>query len=171
MWTEHPDLVERHFSMYAASIWLLEPLRRLELLPTTRVHRVKHCEFAGTAFKPTRLFAINMPTLCTRLNDQRKWRDPTTTLVGSDPTGQWRTAQAKAYPLGCLGALQMPCWMRHPHHPSLSTGTTSTLSWRKRKYTVQSSARRKSRTLALTLLTTLSQSATSRLTGRLPSKC
>ena len=65
---------------------------------TTTVHRVKHCEFDGTAFKPTRLLAINMPTLAARLNEQRKWRDPTTTLVGSDQNGQWRTAQAKEYP-------------------------------------------------------------------------
>ena len=48
--------------------------------------------------KPTRLFAINMPTLAICLLEQKQWRAPSTTLVGNDQFGQWRIAQAKEYP-------------------------------------------------------------------------
>ena len=59
---------------------------------------MKHAQFGGPAYKPTRLFAIHMPTLTSRLREQELWVTPTAHLIGRDEAGAWNTAQAKEYP-------------------------------------------------------------------------
>ena len=106
MWIEHPDLTDRHARhgtpddphAGAPSIWLIEHTQRLMVLPTTVIHRVKHCQFAGKAFKPTRIISIHMKQMQKCLDRQEKWVEPTMVLSGQDSTGQWKTAQAKEYP-------------------------------------------------------------------------
>ena len=68
-------------------------------------HRVRHCNLGGKAVKPTRLFAIRFLSLARQL---AKWIYPVIpshTLIGKNPDGSWRTAQAKDYPRRLSSAL------------------------------------------------------------------
>ena len=68
MWVEHPDLTsahstkgtEEHPHIGAASIWLLEQIQRLSVLPCTDDHHLFHNQFAGEARKPTHIMAIHI---------------------------------------------------------------------------------------------------------------
>ena len=105
MWVEHPDIIARHARVGAPSIWYLEQMIRLRLLPVTRVFRVHHNDYGGTANKPTRLFAVRLPTLSRRLNQCLQRVSATLQLRGRDQFGNWRTSHAKEYPLRLSRAL------------------------------------------------------------------
>ena len=105
MWVEHPDTIARHARAGAPSIWYLEQMMHLQLLPVTRIFRVHHNDYGGTASKPTRLMAVRLPTLSRRLNQCLQRVPATLQLRGRDQFGNWRTSHAKEYPLRLSRAL------------------------------------------------------------------
>ena len=100
-WMEHPDIIEGqhgHLSKGAPSIWFLEAVKRLELLPFVRHHSAPHYKYGGQSVKPTRLFTVRMATLSQRLSQWRHVRHPSQSLRGKNEDGSWRTSRAKEYP-------------------------------------------------------------------------
>ena len=108
MWIEHPDKFARHERSSAPSIWYLEAIQRL--LCITQVvtyHKVQHNQYGGRSIKPTRIFAIRLPTLRKRFSQYRHLLPPRAVLKGKDEQGHWRTAQAKEYPRRLSAALAL----------------------------------------------------------------
>ena len=93
MWFAHPDLVDRHFVLGAASIWLTEQLRRLAAFPVSKTHRLRHCTYRGKAVKPTRLFAIRIPALIRQFAHWAHPVAPRYALIGKHPNSSWKTFQ------------------------------------------------------------------------------
>ena len=98
MWIEHPDILPSHTLKGAPSIWFLEQLSRLEKLPTTSVHHCPHSRFGGRSHKPTRLFAVRLPTLALRLKQWEYKARVLYSLREKNADGSWRTSRAKEYP-------------------------------------------------------------------------
>ena len=98
MWLEHQDIIQRHFDVGAASIWLLEQFERLVAIPVASSHRVRHCNLGGQAVKPTRLVAIRLPALASQLAHWKHPVTPSSILIGKKTDGTWKTSQAKEYP-------------------------------------------------------------------------
>lgn len=105
VWMEHPDLRSRHSFVGAQSIWFLEQVRRLAVLPITRIHNVLRCDYGGRSMKPTRLFTMRLYRMDFQLARCRHCRRPTSALHGTGAHGQWRTAQAKEYLPGVSAAI------------------------------------------------------------------
>ena len=99
VWIEHPGLLPQHHTLGAPSIWNLEQIQKLIALPYTQRRQVNHSDYAGTATKPTGIFAHRLFSLDTHLQNFRCPVVPRTVLKGKNrDTGEWLTAIAKEYP-------------------------------------------------------------------------
>ena len=102
---EHP---EAHHDPEISSIWRLELVQRICMLPGASTHAVLQGRFGQATPKPTRLLAIRLPTLDSRLEQGASHtcvRGPP--LIGKDERGNFRSAKAREYPARLAKAMAM----------------------------------------------------------------
>ena len=107
---EHPDVIEGPHgqdSKEAPSVWFLEQLQRLRLLPTITIHHTPHANYGGYSVKPTRIMAVRLGSVATRLKEWQRVVKAVGTLKGKDEKGAWRTSRAKEYPRHLSAAIAL----------------------------------------------------------------
>lgn len=108
----------------AASIWFVDEVCRLMAVPGVAARVILQGLYGAISAKPTQLLSFNLPesdrTLVSwRLSGSRpEW----VTLCGKLSSGQWATAQAKAYPPALNGALVEAFFMKAQHLRSCKEG-------------------------------------------------
>eukprot|EP00435_Cladocopium_sp_Y103_P033204 s1466_g8.t1 len=89
----------------AAAIWRLPVVQAILALPGVQLLRIAQGLLGAPSPKPTNLMVANMPELMQFLHQSRTRTElPTSTSIGKDHLGNWKTSCLKEYPPGfCRG--------------------------------------------------------------------
>ena len=101
-----------------ASIWRLDIVQILLLLPGVERHRFSQGLLGADSTKPTDLLAVNLPTLQQNIRSWRLTADlPRKANIGRDSHGQFRTTHLKEYPPALCAALAASTVTAVTSHP------------------------------------------------------